>query len=544
MSPITIIAALRPGVIAVIMEAISLTMGLFTAWNLKAIVALNARRRLLRKGRAKLRDLTCGKEILDSIAKPRLLLNDWRSTVFSLLLLTITVLDILAVLQTQPGEKCDFQKAGSFTVEEKLLECLDAQGNQQCGFQYLDQAKIALRQADLDTGVPVNTDVFESSVLSKASVEALRPFEDRFNVPLMKRWTTDTKVSSQNISVGVFKSVLTRPSSRRSRSRVQWWSGDMFRIFGGIFPWLSDGSVGHTCEEGGSFQVSPHVSSWRINKETNASGIYMGDTSTGIIAARACQSEMWVFVCLHERRLFFPYYKYGRAENLKFPSAYVPDPLSRWNETFATEKFAMKCDTYAIHREGRYTSPNLRSTDTELVVKILSGEDATQISSSVVRRAMLTAIVAQNSAARKPCKRFIAVPKHCTQVGWVSLAAFLTLAVLLLASIGGRLALTYLLRGSGDWNSDWRRLGESVFNQFSPKVESEAVLDKCGDGMLDDELHVSVVESTKNAGSYRLIWSRGRIWQTPMKKVGRKDVVGEAGEEDDASSEIPKFCRR
>lgn len=521
---ITIIASLRPGVIAVIMEAIALIMGLLAAWNLKAIVALNVRRLLLRKGRAKLQDLTFGKEIIDGIAKPWRLLQDWRSMMFFFLLLTISVLDVLAVLQTQPGLNCDFHEAGSFTVQEKRLGCLNTAGSRQFGSQYLADARKALQQVDLDTGVPANTNTFEESVLSKASVEALKPHEKLFSAPLMRRWSSDLEISLSDLGLGFDFNFRRDPGDAREHYER---NPNQIPTFGSIFPWIHRRGQ-HTCPEQRTHQRHDnlgrtslrdedwgHLSSKRLDLRTSSNG--ENHTSTGVISARACRLEMWVYVCLHERRVH----------------------LSRVSVMNDTEKFDMKCDVYEIDREGRQTAYDLESVDTDYIVRLLSGEDAKQINSSTVRRAMLISIVAQNSASQKQCKRFIAVPKPCTQVGWVSFAGILMMAVILLISSGIRLALIYILRGNIDWCSDRRRLVESMFDQFSPKSESEAVHGGNGGITPDDEIHVSIVKSRRSAGLFRLVWSRGFVKEKPMKKVQLKNIV--AGEADEASSERKYF---
>lgn len=521
---IKIIASLRPGVIAVIMEAITLTMGLLAAWNLKAIVALNARCLLLRKGRAKLRDLTFVNEIVDGIAKPWRLLQDWRSMMFFFLLLTVAVLDVLAVLQTQPGLNCDFREAGSFTVQEKRLGCLDTSGSRQFGSQYLAEARKALQNVDLDTGVPANTNAFENSVLSKASVEALKPHEKLFSAPLMKRWSSGLEISLNDLGSGFDFNFRRDPGDAREHYQR---NPDQIPAFGSIFPWIHRRGQ-HTCPElqihqrydnlgkkGLRDEDWGHLLSKRLNLRTSSNG--ENHTSTGVIAARACRLEMWVYVCLYERSVHL-------------------SRVSVWN---SSEKIGMKCDVYEIDREGRQTAYELESVDSDYMVKLLSGEDTKQINSSTVRRAMLTSIVAQNSASQKQCKRFIAVPKPCTQVGWVSFAGIVTMVVIVFVSSGIRLALVYIVRKNSDWCSDWRRLVGRVFDQFSPTSEGEA--DRGGNGAEtpDDEIHVSIVESKRSAGLFRLVWSRGLVKDKPMKKVRLQDIV--IGEADEAYSELKYF---
>lgn len=191
--PIEITTTLPSGVIALTLEILALGMGLLVARNLQVIVTLSARRRLLVGGSATLQDVSWGVGILEGISSPRRLLGDWRSMLSFLLMFFVVIFEVLAVLQTQPSEGCDFKKPGSFTVQEKSLGCADGSGDLfwQSADLYLDKARDVLKDVDVDKGVPVNTDVFEQSLLDKTSVEALRHKEKRYFAPLRESWSVE-----------------------------------------------------------------------------------------------------------------------------------------------------------------------------------------------------------------------------------------------------------------------------------------------------------------------------------------------------------------
>lgn len=176
-------------------------------------------------------------------------------------------------------------------------------------------------------------------------------------------------------------------------------------------------------------------------------------------------------------------------------------------------EFNVTCDVYELDREQRLT----RAVH---MLNVLASVKSKDIDATTVRRAALTALVAENSVAQKPCKRHIAVRNPCTQVGWVSLIALVLLVVIFLGSTVMRLVLMRLVRSSADWNSDMRRLVQSVFEHFDSSTYSDTSQQKRS----RDEYYVSVLSSEQERGAYHLAWTKGLESLLPVPRA-RFDTI-------------------
>lgn len=187
-SSIDMVGTLSAGSIAMLLEFLAIVMGLVIAANLQSIVTLTARRKLFVRGSATLRDTTWGLGITDGLANPRKLFKDWRSLLAFALAVIVLVLEGLTVLQTQPGDSCSFQAESTWNIEKQELGCYEYSRAEELGLtsHYFAQALDKVSEVDVDVGIPVNTDVFENSILTGASVNSLRSHEERYVAPILK----------------------------------------------------------------------------------------------------------------------------------------------------------------------------------------------------------------------------------------------------------------------------------------------------------------------------------------------------------------------
>lgn len=433
-------------------------MSLVIAVNLQAIVALSARRRLYVHGQATLSDTTWSVGFVEALCAPRLLLRDWRSLCAFLLTLTVLVLEALTVLQTQPGDSCSFDKSSSWKVQEKSLGCVDVTSPVFRASQFVSEASKALREVDVDVGIPVNTDVFEKSILTSATVTALKSKEERYIAPLISSYKGEAEVSYTG-----YKYI------RKWNSRPKPFSED----------------CGAWAESHGFHSLGLTFDGSRMSKEP----LYVW--SEGFISVRGCSNELTVSVCSHPRKRFL--------------------------EEESTD-VKVNCHFFEVDREGRQTDPmgiahNI-GTNTER-----------DIDAAAIRKAMLVAIVAENSAAQIPCKRFIAVPKQCTVVGWVSITAVVSLGVLFLGSLVTRLILMYVTRSTVDWNGSPQRLARCIFecSEASSLNVDRSLSDF--DAKEEEDLHISVVQSSRDLDMYKISWTRGPAPNQLATRVHSNSIV-------------------
>lgn len=183
-----------------------------------------------------------------------------------------------------------------------------------------------------------------------------------------------------------------------------------------------------------------------------------------------------------------------------------------------------KCDGFIVDREGAFVVNNQQLAEQVAT----SRKNSADIGAEDVRRAMLANIVARNSAAQKKCKRYIAAPKPCTEIGWVSLMAVSILGVIFLGTTFLRLLLKRLVSNSVDWNGNQERLVRSIFEHFEAIPRSYKP-------KRDDDIHVSVLSSTRDVDQFHLAWTREPVQAEPARLVASDRVVPtpDAGEDDD-----------
>lgn len=182
------------------------------------------------------------------------------------------------------------------------------------------------------------------------------------------------------------------------------------------------------------------------------------------------------------------------------------------------------CDEYAVGLEDADMQDYSQFAQTVAT----SRENTRDIGEEDIRRVRLANIVARNSASQKKCKRFIASPKPCTEIGWVSIMAVSTLGVIFLATSVIRVLLKKMVSKSVDWNSDQERLVRSLFEHFEAVPRSYKP-------KKDDDIHISVLSSTRDMDQFHLAWTREPVQVEPARMVGRDRVVPtvDAYEEED-----------
>lgn len=182
------------------------------------------------------------------------------------------------------------------------------------------------------------------------------------------------------------------------------------------------------------------------------------------------------------------------------------------------------CDVYVLSGEGVFIEDQSQFVQSVA----LSRENAKDIGEDDIRRARLANIVARNSASQEKCKRYIASPKPCTEIGWVSIMAVSTLGVIFLGTTVVRLLLKKMVSKSVDWNSDQERLVRSLFEHFEAVPRSYKP-------KRDDDIHISVLSSTRDVDQFHLAWTREPVQVEPARMVERERVVPtvDACEDDD-----------
>lgn len=185
-----------------------------------------------------------------------------------------------------------------------------------------------------------------------------------------------------------------------------------------------------------------------------------------------------------------------------------------------------ECDLFEISREGVYGKNDLQFAQYVATSK----ENSKDIGEEELRRGVLANIVARNSASQTKCERYIAAPKPCTEIGWVSLGAVLGLAVIFLGTTVARLLLKCMVAQSVDWSGDQERLVRSIFEHFDAVPRSYKP-------KRDDDIHVSVLSSARDLDQFHLVWTREPVQVEPARLVARSQVVPtpEAYDDDDES---------
>jgi hypothetical protein len=277
-APIEIVGTLPAGAIAALLEVFALAMGLMIGANLQAIVTLSARRRLYTRGSATLRDTTWGTGIVEGFSRPRKLLRDCRSLLAFMIAVVVVLLEALTVLQTQPGQACHFYKPSSWDVSERELGCFEETSGIDLANNYVSAANETLRHVDLDWGVPVNTDVFEHSILTGAAVEELANKEKRYVAPLMERFEIKGVVETAGTSRTSFKDLTGR-----------------------------DNSDNELCDANPNDDIPPEsevIGFTPLGLEVLGSGVNGNITTTGFVGVSGCMNVLNVRVCRHGRQEF------------------------------------------------------------------------------------------------------------------------------------------------------------------------------------------------------------------------------------------------
>lgn len=173
-----------------------------------------------------------------------------------------------------------------------------------------------------------------------------------------------------------------------------------------------------------------------------------------------------------------------------------------------------ECDIFEISREGVYDNNDLQFAQYVATSK----ENPDDIGKDELRRGMLANIVARNSASQTKCERYIAAPKPCTEIGWVSLGAVSSLALIFFVTTCARLVLKCMVSQSVDWSGDQERLVRSIFEHFDAVPRSYKP-------KKEDDIHVSVLSSARDFDQFHLVWSREPVHVEPARLVARSQVV-------------------
>lgn len=487
---LVIMSTASAGVIAVIMETVALGVGLLIAGNVQALVSLNARRQLYLRGYATLLDAMWGVSVMDGLWNPRLLLRDRRSALAFFLGASVLFLEALTVLQTQPGENCDFAKPSSWIIQQQNLMCRSSDlkaGDEvraDASANFISRARLALRDADVDTGVPYETDVFERSILTKTAVEGVRPMEKIYDAPL-RAWSS---VSPSLGYIFTAQGLLSMTSMSAEDRDVPFY----YRNTNAPFFFL-----GHRVMNSTSGEVE----------------------ATGFVAVG---HHFTVCIFGEKRRSTFPFPIFN---NIYFGGNIPGRPIAI-DKSFRSVN--LTCDAYNLSIHGtqdNFSTPlgglfiprpdvNELNVASILASDYEAGMDLPSLR-KLLRRSLLISHVAVNSANQEPCKRYIASPKSCTQIGWVSVMAVLALIAILVGTSAIRMALAYQVRSSIDWSRDERRVVESIFNCFDPEPagyqSSRRSLKRRRERKHEINFNVSLSREADNYDLCSLEWTRDQV---------------------------------
>lgn len=495
--PITFVSSLNSGAIAAVLEIFAIFLGLLIASNLQSIVSLTARRRLYSQGTARLCDTTWNIGVVKGFTNPRRLLRDYRALFAFCLAIFVISLEVLTVLQAEASTSCTFGASSTWKIEKSSQECfhrtLEAENLISRPYltpPFISAAKIKIAEVDLTQGVPVHTNVFETSIVSGEAVEQLRRgrHAEVYSAPVLE----------STVATGVAHTVTGLPFELEDNS-----GQDAF-----VYKICDTGPV-----DGEVSDIIPMNDEY-LSVKTNRSISISLSALTGFIEVQPCINLVIVRVCE---------YAGGRKEVKNMEFGVERD----------VEIYDVECQIHKISREGRRTGAVSISSS-------LYEDRNSTIDTAMIRRAILTSIVAQNSATTIPCNRHIAAPKLCTQVGWVSAAAVIILVVLFVCTSILRLGLKLITRGGTDLNGSPERLAEAMFDHFEGTQGRSRVLSgkrKKRDMLLgpmlgENEIHMSVLKGVDDPDSYRLAWTRGPI-ANPAQHIPSTEIVPHTETSDD-----------
>lgn len=461
-----IVSTLESGRIASLLEVGAIFLGLIIASNLQSIVSLSARQRLYSRGTARLRDSTWNVGVIEGLVNPRCLLRDFRALLAFFLAVLVISLEVLTVLQTNSSNACAFGAPSTWAITKSAQKCYAPTAEVESSFtssftnsKYVSSAMDKVGQADLTVGIPVDTDVFEESIISGQAVrQLLKEGKERvFSAPALS--VKDVVADSLTLK-GIPYIPIVDVNEEYDFNDTSCLYADNFKE---EEIWIPRSAQYSGFQENGSLSIT---------------------SSTGFVGFEPCIDKLVVRVCqfLSGRQDFQNEHLVGGTES------------------------QVECKVHEISREGR-------KTDARSVSLALYGSEPMDTLS--IRRALLSSIVAQNSASSKQCSRHLAVPKKCTQIGWVSIVAILMLVSLVILTCCIRIGLALVCDGSADYNGSPQRLAETLFMQFAapdPKSCAPRKVKKSllfGERPESEEICMSVVNDASSHESHHIIWSRG-----------------------------------
>lgn len=471
--PINLVSSLDSGNIAALLEVFAIFLGLLIASNLQAIVSLAARRRLYSHGTARLRDSTWNVGVVQGFTNPGRLLRDVRALLAFTLAICVISLEVLTVFETNSSNSCAFGESSTWKVEKSSQKCFsraaEADNDIVSSYttsKYVDGAREKAKDVDLKLGIPVETNVFEESIISGKAVAQLRDgkYTERYTAP---------ESDSFKITGGVLaaQGIPFVPVQDRSGK-------DSFNEFSCAFEVNKDRSRGE-------------AQAWiprNVEYRRDEQNLFPEATSTtGFVEIQPCLDELVVREC-----------------------EYVAGRKNLTNELAALdEESEVECAVHVISREGR-------RTDAHSIGSVLYGEET--IDTPTIRRAVLVSLIAQNSASIVPCERYLAAPKKCTQIGWVSMSAVFILISLFVITSLTWLGMKMASRGAANFNGSPQRLAKAMFDHFegpgkkashgpSKRKRREKLLGEVD----EDDIYMSVLKGRNDPDSYHLVWTRGPI---------------------------------
>lgn len=500
---ITFVSPLDSGAVSAVLEVFAIFLGLFIASNLQSIVSWTARRRLYSHGTARLCDTTWNIGVVKGFSNPRRLLRDYRAFFAFCLAILVISLEVLTVLQTKASTSCNFGKSSTWKIEKSAQKCfqrtLEAENSGSRSYltsPFINAAKVKIGEIDLERGVPIHTNVFEKSIISGKAVEQLREgrYAEVYSAPVIESTAAKGEVeTAKGLPITLPEDASGQDafaydecySEREAYKQVDGEPSDIILI--------NDEYVG-----------------FGTNRLISLSAL------TGFIEVQPCADLIFVRVCDYGGRKELERTDFGEDISGEMDSIYD-----------------INCQIHKFSREGR-------QTDARSISTALYEDRNSSVDTSMIRRAILTSIVAQNSATTIPCNRHIAAPKLCTQVGWLSAAAIIILIVIFVGTSILRLGLKLATRGGTDLNGSPERLAEAMFEHYEGAQERSRLLSdkrKKRDMLLgpilgENEIYMNVVKGVDDPDSYRLAWTRGPI-ANAVQHVPSAEIVSRAERSDD-----------
>lgn len=587
---INIVSSLDSGKIASLLEVFAIFTGLLIAANLQAIVSLAARRRLYCRGTARLSDSTWNLGVLQGVTNPRRLLRDFRACLafMTALVVICLCLEVLTVLQTRSSRSCAFGESSTWKIQKSLQKCFSsgASANPEIlasnnvAMSYINSAKDTAKDVDLNVGIPVDTDVYEDSIISGKAVRQLMEgnYTERYNV--VESFDITGNVSVRNgkpftpITVFSGKDEYTHYSEMscalngKEKGETHSWfptnpeyghfdknrSLAVTAAKGYLYiqPCLNN-VVFRICEYTGGRQEFPATDLWagpsfkkagdgkRIGGEldgkrsegngngsssespgnrTSFKGEGGGKTSGGVGNGSSSESagDENVFIASDGETVSIPSFLHQTID--------IPEDGQSFEGAGLSHE--VQCKIHVISREGR-------KTDSGSIFVALFGAET--FDTSTIRRAVLVSLIGQNSASKVKCRRSIAASKECTQIGWISLGAVLLLIGIFVLTFFARLWLKIASHNSGNFNGSPQRLAEALFKHFegpdrntfdvSRKRKKRELLLALVPRPHEEDIHMSVLEGVSKPGSYRLMWTRGPLPEgvTPAVHIPSKEII-------------------